>query len=257
MKYTCSAICDIGKVRKNNEDNCYVNGNYRSDVDSVHFEYSSDFTDQEMLAAVFDGMGGEADGELASLEAAKRLGKYQNSSFADIAEGFVMEANSAICDMMDVMGKGRMGSTLAIVQIDKESFSLCNIGDSPVYLFHDGELEQLSMDHNEAQNLYEMGIISKDEVKTDKHKNYLTQHLGIYEDEMVIEPYVLTDQKLKDEDVILICSDGLTDMVSERDIARIIGQDKDVDTLAHELISAALDGGGRDNVTVVIIRVQK
>lgn len=256
MEYSCSVICDVGCVRKNNEDNCYINGVFRHDVDKKHFEYSCELDNEKLLVAVFDGMGGEEDGELASLEAAKQLEKYQESSFEDITSEFIQQANNAICNMMDVMDKGRMGSTLAIVDLHKESFSLCNIGDSPVYLFREGQLEQLSMDHNEAQNLYELGLITKDEVKTDKHKNCLTQHLGIYEDELVIEPFVLTNQKIQDKDIILICSDGLTDMVSERDIAKIIGQDKIAKDIVDELVNTALQNGGRDNITVIVIKVR-
>lgn len=257
MKYICSAICDIGKLRKNNEDNFYVNGVFRSDVDNAHFEYSTSLSEQKMVVAVFDGMGGEADGELASLEACKRLANYQEKSFVEIIDNYVSETNNAICNMMDVMDKGRMGSTLAIVHIEDGHFGLCNLGDSPIYLYRDGYLEQLSTDHNEAQNLYEMGLISKAEVKTDKHKNCLTQHLGIYEDEMIIEPFVSDDIELKVGDIILICSDGLTDMVNDIDISRVLGQNKSISALTQDLISAALENGGRDNVTVVLIKVQE
>lgn len=257
MKYICNAICDTGRVRRNNEDNCYLNGAYRENTDLSHYEHSIDIDDQIVLAAVFDGMGGEADGEIASLEAAKRLVSYQDRQFEDISGEFVSEANSAICDLMDIVNGERMGSTLAIVRIEEESFSLCNVGDSPIYMFRDGTLEQMSVDHNAAQNMYELGLITKEEVKTDKHKHCLTQHLGIYEDELIIEPYVLEDKMLVNEDIIMLCSDGLTDMVQDKEIEEILGQNMSVNELAHELIDRALDKGGRDNVTVILIKAQE
>ena len=253
MKYSCSVICDIGIVRKNNEDNFYINGIYRENVSERHIEYSCEIVNNSIVAGVFDGMGGEADGELASLEAAKRLVAYQNKDFSSISSDYVVETNDAICQMMDTLGKGRMGSTMAIIKISEESFSLCNIGDSPVYLLRDNELKQLSMDHNEAQNMYEMGMITKEELKTDIHKNYLTQHLGIYDDEMLIEPFVLADQMINAGDILLICSDGLTDMVSERDIEKIMSEERSGVSIAKLLIETALQNGGRDNVTVMVI----
>ena len=257
MKYSCSVICDIGIVRKNNEDNFYINGIYRENVSERHIEYSCEIVNNSIVAGVFDGMGGEADGELASLEAAKRLVAYQNKDFSSISSDYVVETNDAICQMMDTLGKGRMGSTMAIVEILGNVFSLCNIGDSPVYLFREGCLEQLSTDHNEAQNLYEMGLISKDEVKTNKHKNCLTQHLGIYEDEVIIEPFVSANNELKVGDIIMICSDGLTDMVSDVVISRILEQNESVSELAQDLMTTALENGGRDNVTVMLVKVQE
>jgi protein phosphatase len=251
----CSLISDVGMVRHNNEDNFYLNGEYRKDVDEMHTELHEFIDGDRFLGAVFDGMGGEENGEIASLEAAKILSEYQSDSFQKVSSDCISEANRAVCAKMEELNSGRMGSTIAIVQIEKEQLHLCNVGDSPIFLLRDNHLEQLSVNHNEAQRLFDMGVISKDELKSNRNKHRLTQHLGIYEDEMVIEPFVLENYLLKCEDYILLCSDGLTDMVDEEDISCILQKEMDIHQKTKLLVETALENGGRDNVTVLLVKM--
>lgn len=253
MGIECSLISDVGMLRRNNEDNFYLNGKYRDNVEQNHIDMGEKFDKKVFLGAVFDGMGGEEYGELASLEAAKCLCKYQDLKFEQIVVSYINQANQAVCSKMYEVNSGRMGSTLAIVQIKKNRLNLCNVGDSPIYLFRDNQLKQLSVNHNEAQSLFDMGVISKEELKYSRKKHRLTQHLGILEHEMILEPFVLEDMMLKNQDYVLLCSDGLTDMVDEEEISYILSEKEDVGHKAERLVNTALENGGKDNVTVMLI----
>lgn len=257
MKIECSIVSDVGIIRHNNEDNFYLNGLFREDISENHIEYNACYEKKNFLAAVFDGMGGEENGELASLEAARILHKYQENNFAQIRSGYITEANEKVCNKMTEIESGRMGSTLAVINIYKGKLSFCNVGDSPIYIFRDGSLQQLSINHNEAQCLYDMGLISREELRTSKKKNRLTQHLGIFEDEMIIEPYFKENIPLKQNDYILLCSDGLTDMVEEEEIEAILMNAGNVHQTADLLVNTALENGGRDNVTLLLVHVIK
>lgn len=253
MVIECSLISDVGMLRQNNEDNFYLNGKYRDNVEQKHIDINENFNIKVFLSAVFDGMGGEEYGELASLEAAKCLSEYQNVKFDQIVARYINQANQAVCSKMYEVNSGRMGSTLAVVQIKKNKLNLCNVGDSPIYLFRNNQLKQLSVNHNEAQSLFDMGVISKEELKYSKKKHRLTQHLGIFEHEMILEPFVLENMQLENQDYILLCSDGLTDMVDEEEISYILSGKEDVRYKAEMLVNTALENGGKDNVTVMLI----
>lgn len=253
MRIECSLISDVGMLRQNNEDNFYLNGKYRDNVEQKHIDVNENSDKQVFLGAVFDGMGGEEYGELAALEAAKCLSEYQNEKFNQIITCYISKANQAVCRKMYEVNSGRMGSTLAVVQIKKNKLHLCNVGDSPIYLFRNKQLQQLSVNHNEAQSLFDMGVISKEELRYSKKKHLLTQHLGIFEDEMIIEPFVLENMQLKDQDNILLCSDGLTDMVDDEEISHILKENADVHQKAEMLVDTALENGGKDNITVMLI----
>lgn len=253
MTIHCSVISDVGLLRKNNEDNFYVNGIVRENVEDNHLKINDTYKDNIFLGAVFDGMGGENNGELASLEAAKLLKQYQTKNFEQISNHYVNEANQVVCNMMEMLHTGRMGSTLSIVKINNGNCSICNVGDSPIYLFRNDKLEQQSVNHNEAQSLYDIGLISKEELRVSKKRHRLTQHLGIFEDEMLIEPYTLEGIELQKDDYLLLCSDGLTDMVSDEEIEHILQESISVPQKAELLVNAALENGGRDNVTVMLV----
>ncbi len=255
MKIEASIVSDIGLCRQNNEDNFYMNGFYRDKVEINHIQHETIYDQKDFLCAVFDGMGGEKNGEIASLNAAEILKKYQRAKFRQISDQYIMEANKKVCEIMKELNIGRMGSTLAVAKIHKNQMSICNVGDSPIYLFRDSVLEQLSVNHNEAQSLFDMGMMTREELKTSKRKHRLTQHLGIFEDEMIIEPYIQENIQLLNNDFILLCSDGLTDMVEDEEIQYILQEKTDVQKKAAVLVDTALENGGRDNVTVVLLHI--
>ena len=256
MKIESSVITYIGLVRDNNEDNYYINGKYKKD-NKVAIEGYYDTAHREAyLYAVCDGMGGERAGEMASLIAVETLAQYQSTDIRRTITGYIQNANKLICDEIERNNGVRSGTTLALLYIRDNKATAYNIGDSRIYFFRDGDLYLMSEDHTEAQRLVRMGVISQEEAATHKSRNMLTQHLGIFPDEMVIEPFLSEEVKLKKNDIILLCSDGLTDMVSDDEIADILWK-RDINTtdLVKELAAATQANGSRDNVTILVVKV--
>ena len=256
IKIESTVITHVGLIRSNNEDNYYINGRYKAD-NSVNAEgYADNEQRNAYLYAVCDGMGGESFGEVASLIAAKTLAEYQTTDIRQSVGDYIQKANALICDEINENNGIRCGTTLALLYIYGKKAISFNIGDSRVYIHRKGKLLLLSEDHTEAERLVRMGLIDEESAKTHKSRNQLTQHLGIFPEEMIIEPYISEEIKLKKGDVFLICSDGLSDMVDNDDIADILAQkEKDTTEIAKELTEAAKAGGGKDNITVIVVRV--
>jgi len=256
FRIECSAITYIGLVRENNEDNYYINGKYKADC-NVDTEGFVDRKQRDSyLYAVCDGMGGESFGELASMLAVKSLAEYQLTDIRGTISGYIRKANKLICDEIVKNNGIRSGTTLALLYIYDNKAISYNIGDSRIYLLRDGDLYLLSEDHTEAQRLVKMGIIKPEEAGSHKSRNKLTQHFGIFPDELVIEPFVSEEVKLRKNDIFLLCSDGLTDMVSEDDIADILSlEGKDTTDMVKKLASKTQENGSKDNVTIIVVKV--
>ena len=154
-------------------------------------------------------------------------------------------------------GNRRMGSTLTALYIDDGKAVCCNVGDSRGYLLRGGKLSQLSVDHNKAGRMVELGVLTPKQAARHPSRHELTQHLGIFADEMVIEPAMSQPVKLEDGDLFLLCSDGLTDMVSPEDIKKILSGKALPQEMVKELIQLALAGGGRDNVTAIVLQIRE
>ena len=257
MNLESSALTHIGLVRTNNEDNYYVNGKCRTNSTLVAEGYSDDMLRDSYLYAVCDGMGGESYGELASMIAVKTLAVYQSTDIRHTIMEYIRRANKYICDELAKFGNIKSGTTLALLFIKGNKAVSYNIGDSRIYLKRKRNLYLLSEDHTEAQHLARMGLLNEDEIPGHESNNKLTQYLGILPDEMIIEPYVSQEIKLKKNDMFMICSDGLTDMVSNDEIADIMAQ-KDLSSaaIAKELAATAQEHGGKDNTTVIVIKVR-
>ncbi len=212
------------------------------------------------LFAVADGMGGHAAGEVASQVAVEAL----RLNAEPTAEGLVHAirvANRAVWDKAAAEPEMRgMGTTMCAVVLvpagpddtaDGDTVVVANVGDSRVYLFHDGELEQITEDHSLVEDLVREGRLTHEEAKTHPQRNVVTRVLGIDEDVEVdswqIVPYV--------GDRLLLCSDGLFNEVEEGPIAGVLRRLADPDDAAAELVRMANEGGGRDNITVVVVDV--
>lgn len=255
MKIECSVGSHVGLVRGNNEDNFYLNGSWRRDVDEQKTNIIYLKERKRLLAAVFDGMGGESKGELASHEAAKILSGYQSASFQQIITDYIEAVNNSICDMTRDYEVGRMGSTLALIEIEKGKLNVCNLGDSPIFMYRDGVLKKISVDHNEAQRMVDMGVMTKEECMKSPRKFRLTQHLGVFKEELILEPYIKEGIALQKGDIIMACSDGLTDMLDVGEIESVLCKSQSIDWMVRDLIDDALKKGGRDNVTVVLAQL--
>ena len=255
------AASNTGKVREKNEDNFYLNGK-TLDTSAEDTVVAIDKS-KKGLFAVCDGMGGEAFGELASAIAVDTLGEgykkmqKHKRTFVEMIDSYSREANEKICEEITKHGGKRLGTTFVVLYIEKNTAYVCNIGDSRAYLYRDKHLTQLSKDHTQIRPMIEMGILTKERAKTHPERHKLTQHFGIFPEEMEIELYHVEPIPVQDNDVFVLCSDGLTDMVEDKEIERIIRQHRDLKSIAKELVNAALSSGGKDNVTVMISRIRK
>ena len=257
FKYKVCIITDAGRVRENNEDNFYCNGLYKSDKDEMSCFYNLEYFDN-ILLAVFDGMGGNLYGEEASLTGVKTLAEYiednniesEHQSFFNIIE--IM--NKRICEKGKELG-AEIGSTVVMLYVFGGEIKVINVGDSRAYLYRSRELKQLTTDHTEANSFMELqkklGISY--EMPQKSMKNSLTQHLGIYEDEFILEPSITDKISVKKNDIYLLCSDGLTGMISDEKILDILSQDTPLEAKCNMLKLEAVFAGGNDNITLILL----
>lgn len=251
---TYAVYSDPGKVRGNNEDNCYIDNDWRR-LEKENFEkkgWKKDF----LTAVVCDGMGGSEKGEIASLIAVNMVAQYYEEEKKIDFLPIIQCANDKICEEIKVKGHS-MGTTFTGIHIKDGKITVVNVGDSRVYRLRDGKLEQLSEDHSIVQRMIKMGLITKEEAQNHPQKHCITQYLGIQEEDMVIEPQLETDIEIEKDDRYLLCSDGLTDMVSDAEIETILKKKKSVKGAAEELLNTALEHGGVDNVTVILVELQQ
>lgn len=209
------------------------------------------------LFAIADGMGGYAAGEIASVETIRVL-QQEKSAFGGLTgDGLCSALKSAadkanshlrgiVCKMPDYEG---MGTTLVAVYLasDGKAYVL-NIGDSRLYLWRSGELKQITHDHSYVAELVSKGDITTDEARRHPQRNVILRAVGADED---LESDVFSF-KLAANDRLLLCSDGLTDMASDEEIAKVLLQ-ADAEKAAGDLIELALNNGGRDNVSVILL----
>lgn len=242
IEYRC--LSNTGRIREINQDNFYCNGEYMPAANNGTDDIvkGNVTNDTPSLFAVYDGIGGGARGEDAAYIAASA------SADADISvnpkEALVslcLDANARICGFARENGIRLTGSTAAMVLAGRKKLHICNIGDSKILRIRYGKAEQLSKDH--VAGLFGGG------------KGALTQHLGIPESEFLIVPHTRKCSYIAG-DIFLICSDGITDMLSFDEICDIIGKNGR-DTAAKELLSAALDRGGRDNITFILLYIDE
>lgn len=205
---------------------------------------------------VCDGMGGEQFGDEASELAVTHL---QDTTPADFLTGGteqLLAINAEICRLM-MRRQARIGSTFVGLSVVGSQGRIINIGDSPAYLLRKREMAKLSCDHTRAQSLVNMGILTPEEaaVHPDRHK--LTQHLGIFPEEMIIEPHVTDVPELQIGDVFLLCSDGLTEMLTQSEIADVLSSNDSLHLQADRLYKLAMERGGKDNITLVLVTVSE
>lgn len=252
-----AVVTHVGSVRSNNEDNYCLFGNCRRNTEEKTRKDIKTVMPQRTAAAVYDGMGGEEAGETASLIAASMLMPCALERLKEDAGRQVQDVNEAICREMKQRGGIRMGTTMVALYLDRNTAVCCNVGDSRCYFMRDATLRQLSVDHSEARQMIEMGILSEEKARQSKSWHKLTQHLGISADEFIIEPYFSRPIALRTSDIFLLCSDGLTDMISDEEIKTILGAYRNAEETADALVKAALAHGGKDNVTALVLQVKK
>ena len=231
---------DIGLKRKNNEDAFVV---------SPELDFC--------LAA--DGMGGAAAGEIASQIFADttqeiftgNTDRSQKEVLYRIQEAFRAANEKIIEDIIQNASHKGMGCTAELLAFSDEGFIAGHIGDSRTYRLRKGRLEQLTQDHTIVQQQFEEGLISADQIKQHPLRNVIFRAVGIKE-ELALD---LIIGKIFEEDIFLLCSDGLTDMIPDEQILEILCSDSDISRKAEELTEAAKVAGGIDNITVVLAAI--
>jgi serine/threonine protein phosphatase PrpC len=224
---------DVGRQRSANEDSLVV---------------------RPPLFAVADGMGGAKAGEVASavavdaVEAAKESNEPAEAQLANI----VRDANRRIYDLAvaDESRRG-MGTTLTMAKLHGDEVSLAHVGDSRAYRLRGGELEQLTRDHSLVAELERSGQITPEAAEHHPQRSIITRALGP-EPDVEVDTYTLAG---REGDVFLICSDGLTSMISDEEVASILRSAGSLEEAADELVRAANQSGGKDNITVILFRL--
>lgn len=255
MNLSIAGICHIGRIREKNEDNIYINSTYRADVQQNIIQLTDNQKNKWNMCAVCDGMGGESHGEMASLKAVESFRMWKPSLRKEDIEQAFQDANENVYNHLPKVTGQITGTTAAIFISNSEYAAVCNIGDSRIYRFRDGCMEQISRDHTVIQQMIDFNIDNIKQSELGKRKGMLTQYLGISPDEFQIEPFICTGMILQKNDIYLICSDGLTDMLNDEKIRAVIEKNVTPEESAATLVEEALYMGGRDNVSVIIVKV--
>jgi PPM family protein phosphatase len=218
-----------------------------------------DVGDKGVLLAVSDGMGGAKDGEVASRISIDTLAKTLSESPANVAGGSVLEhatrvAHHAVWDescRVGQSGRSRMGATLTAALVRGRTMAIAQVGDSRAYLVRGGKMTQLTTDQTMIQSLIDKGLMKPEDAESSPFRNILTQAMGHQEDVQI----TMSEVELRDRDCILICSDGLTNELTDDEIRDAILQSIRLDVAAKRLVDMANSRGGRDNITVVLAGV--
>ena len=257
---TFSSCSILGFVRTKNEDNLYCDGKSITTEICLKPFYLKNFAQTPCIFAVCDGMGGESHGDLASMTTINVLSEYaekiksQTSSdtINKAVQSFISDVNSRLCRIMREKSL-RMGTTLALVVISDELVRAYNIGDSRIYKLDNGTLSRISEDHTIVAQKIKMGLLTEEEARHDRNRHVLTRCLGVFEDEMVLTPHIIPPFHANEGCRLLLCSDGLTDMLTDKEIQNIMLEHKDTSSAVNELTNCVLQNGGKDNITCIII----
>lgn len=237
MKYVCIGKTDTGLKRSKNEDALLI----RPDLG---------------VLAVADGMGGAASGEVASTLFIKTAmdifsrSPQSTSSLREIVEDVFRQANKKVIQHANENESQRgMGCTAELCAMSDSNYVIGHIGDSRTYLFRDGFLTQLTKDHSMVQDEVDRGLITPEQARSHIMRNIITRAIGV---SMNISSDTI-EGIAYNGDQLMLCSDGLTDMLLHKEITRILANSDPIRT-AEELIDAANRAGGRDNITVCLCR---
>lgn len=231
-----TSISEVGLIRTNNEDS-----------------YLAD--DKKGLFIVCDGMGGHNGGEVASSMAVNIL--RQNVQYINnIDEALIALKNAIQKANRQIWQTGKadpellnMGTTIIAAAIIDNQMVVGNVGDSSLYLIRGEKIEKISRDHTLAATMLDNGLLKPEELRNNSYSHILTRALGV-EETVEIDFF---NYDLESGDRILLCSDGLTDLLDEKDIWATVTSNQDIAKAAQRLVHMALDRGGHDNITTILI----
>ena len=238
------ALTNIGVRRNTNQDYAYVSEQNVGNLPNI--------------LIVADGMGGHKAGEVASEQAVNAvltsIKKNTSTDKISIIESAIAEANNKIFEMAnsDEKFKG-MGTTLVVATLEDNVLYVANVGDSRLYLIEDNEIRQITRDHSLVQEMISLGELDKESARTHSSKNVITRAIGV--DNKIVADFFEVDTS--ENTKILLCSDGLSNMVEDSQINEIISacNEMTLEDTAHKLVDAANENGGMDNIAVVIAKV--
>lgn len=234
---------DKGRQRSNNEDACFV-----LLPDKVYI--------------VCDGVGGGNSGEIASRTAVNTIKDYvlehpinlMNTKYAVVnyLQEAIDRANEKVFNLARAYEENTgMATTAVVAYAGLGKMYVANVGDSRAYLFRDGQIAQLTEDHTYVNSLVKAGILSKEQAEVDERKNMITKALGA---ENKVEPDFYQIDMVQD-DIFIVCTDGLYDEVSENEMIEVLSKRQSMSDVCQELILRANVNGGRDNITIVSLKV--
>ena len=252
----------IGKVRSNHEDNFYLEGLYMNDV--FRNDFSATYQIQHadgMSFAVFDGMGSAAYGEVASEIAVQTLRKYEKKlknvdgtrALDQLVNSYASDANNAICDMLSENHCTVGGTTFSMLYFMGDAVKLYYLGDSRIYRYKNSKLSQLTRDHTVANQKVDAAIYTEEEAKRSPDQHRLTLYVGSDKKSLGLNADGRQLIPLEIGIKFVLCTDGLTNMCSDEEIAQILSQSYYNE--AAVLVQAALDNGGKDNVTCIVLEI--
>lgn len=234
------SVTDVGQKRQVNQDYVYASEEPVGNLPN--------------LFVVADGMGGHNAGDFASSFAVQTLvhtiQEDENQNPIKIIRNAVEEANWKVLEESKLhVEMSGMGTTMVLVTIIDDYAYVANVGDSRLYLIED-QILQITKDHSLVQEMVRRGLITKEEAREHPDKNIITRVLGIGP-EVEVDFF---DIHLKDNSTLLLCSDGLSNMVSDEDIWRIINTSRELKEAGMRLVSLANENGGKDNIAVVLVQ---
>lgn len=232
------ALTDVGKNRVTNQDYVYCKSDAVGNLPNVFI--------------VADGMGGHKAGDIASVTAVdavlRSIEQSEKTDVISIMEEAVREANKTLYEKSKSNEEwAGMGTTLVLATVMDNTIFVANIGDSRLYLIDDG-IHQITRDHSYVEEMVSIGEIDKSEARTHSKKNIITRAIGV-EEETHADFF---EVQFKKGDKLLMCSDGLTNMIEDNDILSVIAGNNDIESTVHKLIDLANDSGGKDNIAVLI-----
>lgn len=247
MKVSYSAKTDRGKVRSKNED-CFI---LTEVCEGSH-----------LLVSAIDGCGGFGYGDVASDTARECICNHINGlkvlspNEGEILKSAISYADNTILDKTRIYHSS-MACVLTAALIDLKSgkMSICHVGDTRLYIFKDGKLEKLTHDHSRVGLLEESGQISEEDAMKHPQRNIITRKIG-GGDTLYDSDYIQSFTTQLEPCTLLLCSDGLYDMVHSSVTSEILKEKTSVEERVNKLVSAALEAGGKDNITVVVVDIE-
>jgi len=258
MRLDIAALSDIGRRKKNNEDSYVVIREGAKDLRLFK---------EGALVCVADGLGGHTGGEIASKLAVKIVGELakdnpprngengdeRNEGPLPKVRAAIERANESIFQTNKDLVRTRrpMGTTVLTGIIYPKKIYIGNVGDSRCYHIRDGEILAQTEDHSWVDEQVKMGLMSKAEAESDRRKNIVTRCVGTHE-EVTVDTY---RWHIVPGDLLLLCTDGLVNMVSDEDIKREFQRNASAAEIAQRLVNKANENGGKDNITVVVVSI--